>query len=149
MSKDRFLQIFSVAGYALMVVSLILMVFFQRLFSPAPLAIITQVLAGLLMVWARITFGSRSFHYAASPTEGGLVTNGPYHYIRHPIYVAIILFAIAGATANASLSSFFLMALLVMGVGMRIYCEEHLIVIRYPEYAQYAARTKRVLPFVF
>ena len=49
------------------------------------------------MVAARITFGRRSFHAAANPTEGGLVTTGPYAYIRHPIYAAILYFVWAGA----------------------------------------------------
>jgi protein-S-isoprenylcysteine O-methyltransferase Ste14 len=41
---------------------------------------------------ARVTFGRRSFHAAANPTAGGLVTTGPYRLIRHPIYTAACLF---------------------------------------------------------
>jgi len=33
-------------------------------------------------------------------------------------------------------------------VAVRIAAEERLLLKRYPEYAEYAARTKRVLPFV-
>lgn len=47
------------------------------LFGHGPLTISLQVAAILLMIWARVTFGMRSFHYAANPTEGGLVTTGP------------------------------------------------------------------------
>jgi protein-S-isoprenylcysteine O-methyltransferase Ste14 len=41
-----------------------------------------QVLALLLFLWARITFGRRSYHVVADPTAGGLVTDGPYRFIR-------------------------------------------------------------------
>src|SRR5664279_6232029 len=55
-----------------------------------------QGIAVLLMIWARLTFGMRSFHATANPTEGGLVTNGPYRYWRHPIYAAVLLFVWTG-----------------------------------------------------
>ena len=52
------------------------------------------------MLWARLTFGWRSFHAGARPTEGGIVTRGPYHWVRHPIYLAILLFTWAGVASR-------------------------------------------------
>jgi protein-S-isoprenylcysteine O-methyltransferase Ste14 len=66
------------------------------IFGTGPITITIQVIAALLMVWARLTFGIRSFHGTANPTAGGLVTTGPYRYIRHPIYAAILYFFWAG-----------------------------------------------------
>ncbi len=118
------------------------------LLSPSPAAIAVQAAAVVLFVWARATFGLRSFHAAANPTEGGLVTSGPYRRLRHPIYAAILLFAGAGAAARPSAGSlFFLLA--AAGVGARIAAEEALIVERYPEYRDYARRTSRLVPFLF
>jgi protein-S-isoprenylcysteine O-methyltransferase Ste14 len=54
------------------------------------------------VIWARVAFGRRSFHLAANPTEGGLVTTGPYRLIRHPIYTGVCL--VAGAEVLAHLS---------------------------------------------
>jgi protein-S-isoprenylcysteine O-methyltransferase Ste14 len=39
--------------------------------------------------------------------------------------------------------------LLSVGAGMRIKAEESLLLERYPDYADYAARTKRMVPFIF
>src|SRR4029077_5096903 len=72
------------------------------LFASHPLVIAIQVAAFLLMVAARITFGRRSFHAAANPTEGGLVTTGPYGFLPHPIYAAILYFIWAGALDHFS-----------------------------------------------
>jgi hypothetical protein len=36
-----------------------------------------------------------------------------------------------------------------LGVGIRIFCEERLGVVEYPEYAEYANRTKRIFPFIY
>ena len=81
----------SLFGLLLMIVGAVGLVFTGHLFARVPWAIAVQVVAAALMLWARVTFGARSFHASANPTEGGLVTSGPYHFIRHPIYTAICL----------------------------------------------------------
>lgn len=143
------LRFLSIAGYASMVLALIPMAYFRTIFSRSLPVVIIQILAVALMVWARITFGSRSFHYAANPTQGGLVTSGPYKFVRHPIYAAIALFVLAGVTANTHWMNILLLAVIVLGIGLRIYCEERLIRQEYPEYDEYAKRTRRIIPFVF
>lgn len=119
------------------------------LFSPSPAVIAVQALAVALFLWARWTFGLRSFHAAANPTEGGLVTTGPYHFLRHPIYTAICLFGWAGVAAHASALNALLGVLMTAGALVRMLCEEKLVVETYPEYREYAKRTKRMIPGVF
>ncbi len=143
------LKSLSVAGYALMVAALLPLIYLKGLFSPSPVVVVIQILAVLLMVWARFTFGTRSFHFEANPTEGGLVTTGPYRYFRHPIYASVLYFAAAGVIANWTGMNALLLVLLSVGVAVRVYCEEKLIVGQYPDYAEYAKRTKRIIPFVF
>ena len=84
------LKIASIVGFC--VVPLVLVILFMRgsILGDGFVVIIVQVLAVLLMLWARVTFGRRSFHASADPTEGGLITTGPYHYLRHPIYAAVL-----------------------------------------------------------
>jgi protein-S-isoprenylcysteine O-methyltransferase Ste14 len=98
------------------------------------------------MLWARMTFGMRSFHADAQPTAGGLVTSGPYRHIRHPIYAAICLFVWAGVLAHLSPLTILLGFLATVGILVRLRCEETLITERYPEYRDYSTRTKRLLP---
>ncbi len=123
--------------------------FLGSLFGRDPVTIGLQIVAAVLMLWARWAFRGRSFHFMASPTGGGLVTAGPYRYIRHPIYAAVTLFVWAGV-----LYGLWLLPLLlrVIGTGamlVRVYSEEHLLRAEYPEYEEYAKRTKRIIPFVF
>jgi protein-S-isoprenylcysteine O-methyltransferase Ste14 len=112
------------------------------------IGIAVQVAAVALMVWARIAFGRRSFHPAASPTAGGLVTSGPYRYLRHPIYAAVLYFAWAGALSHPGWLPISLAALVTLGMGYRMWAEERLVAARYPEYGAYAARTRRLIPGV-
>jgi protein-S-isoprenylcysteine O-methyltransferase Ste14 len=143
------LKAISVLGYVVMVGGIIGLLFTGNLLSPSPYVIVPQVAAVALMIWARVTFGRRSFHLAANPTAGGLVTTGPYHYIRHPIYTAVCLLVLAGGLAHVSWGTFLLCAVVWGGAIARMFCEERLVVQQYPEYRQYAASTRRMIPFVF
>jgi protein-S-isoprenylcysteine O-methyltransferase Ste14 len=135
--------------FVLMVVGIIGLYAAKALISHAPLGIAAQLAAVALMVWARITFGRRSFHAGANPTAGILVTSGPYAYFRHPIYTAVCLFTLAGALTYRTPAAFGWLALVLAGAVGRMLCEETLLKQRYPEYAAYAARTPRMLPFLF
>ena len=143
------LKVLSKLGYLAMVGGLIGLLITRCLLSPSPFIIALQVAAVALMIWARVTFGRRSFHLAANPTEGGLVTTGPYRFIRHPIYTAVCLFVSAGAAAHLSLITILLCAVVWGGAIARMFCEERLVALRYPEYRQYAVSTARMIPFVF
>ena len=143
------LKTLSVVGFVIMVTAIVAMFYRRCLLGTGPITAGVQVVAILLMIWARMTFGHRSFHAVANPTEGGLVTTGPYHYLRHPIYAAVLWFVMSGAAAHLSLESILLALVLVAGAALRIYAEERLVVQRYPEYVAYAARTPRVIPFLF
>jgi len=122
----------------------------RALLAATPIAIALQVLAALLMLWARLTFGMRSFHATANPTPGGLVATGPYRYWRHPIYAAVLLFVWAGVLSHGmpSLANLALAVLATVMTFVRVQAEEHLLRAAMAEYADYAARTKRFIPFV-
>ena len=139
----------SILGYLVMVGGLIGLIATRNLFSLDPVVITLQSSALLLLLWARVTFGRRSFHLAANPTKGGLVTTGPYRYIRHPIYAAVCLFTFTGVLTHWSLRSVAFGALILAGTLFRIYAEESLVTAQYPEYRDYAARTWRLVPFLF
>lgn len=136
-------------GLLLMVAGLVGLLMQHSLFRGFPVVIVAQAAAVALLIWARLTFGMRSFHAGANPTEGGLVTHGPYRFVRHPIYTAVCLFAWAGAAAHASAASAGGSLLVFLGAWVRMKCEEKLVTRRYPEYREYAARTRRMIPGVF
>ena len=139
----------SLVGLALMVAGLVALLLGHQALSASPLAIALQVSAIALMLWARLAFGLRSFHATASPTAGGLVTTGPYRWIRHPIYTAICLFGWACCVGHPSWFSVEMAGLISVGGLLRMRMEESLLIVRYPEYAEYARRTSRMIPFVF
>jgi protein-S-isoprenylcysteine O-methyltransferase Ste14 len=143
------LKALSIIGYFGMVGGLLALVASGNLFSASILIICIQVAALLLLLWARIAFGLRSYHVVANPTGGGLVTSGPYRYIRHPIYTSICVITWAGIAGHWSWVTAACGVLVLASAVLRIHCEEILVTVRYPEYAQYKTRTWRMAPFVF
>jgi protein-S-isoprenylcysteine O-methyltransferase Ste14 len=139
----------SIFAYLGMVAGIIGLIVTRSLLSPSPFVIMPQAGALFLMIWARIAFGRRSFHPAANPTEGVLVTTGPYRLIRHPIYTAVCLFTGAGVLSHRSWQAALLGGLVLAGSLSRLFCEEVLVVAKCPEYRQYALKTWRMIPFLF
>ena len=135
-------------GLAIAILSLVALIFRESILAVGFVPLLVQGLAVLLMLWARVTFGRRSFHATADPTEGGLMTSGPYHYLRHPIYAAVMYFVWAGIFSHVSLVNVLLGIFATAGLFVRILAEEHLVSERYPEYAEYSSKTKRIIPFI-
>ncbi|MGE5322352.1 MAG: methyltransferase family protein [Actinomycetota bacterium] len=119
------------------------------LIASGPLSGGLQIAGLLLVLWARLSFGLRSFHAAANPTRGPLITTGPYHYIRNPIYAAVLLICWTGVAAHWSATNALLGVLITTTLVIKIRCEETLLQTAYPEYAEYARRTARLVPYIF
>jgi protein-S-isoprenylcysteine O-methyltransferase Ste14 len=100
------------------------------------------------MLWARLTFGRRSFHLGANPTPGELVTSGPYRLWRHPIYAAIIYFVWAGIAGHLSPLSVLVGTAVTAALFTRMFVEEGFLRAQYPGYADHAARTCRLIPWL-
>jgi protein-S-isoprenylcysteine O-methyltransferase Ste14 len=138
----------SILATAVLVAVAAALVFRGAILGTGPVSISLQAAGIALMLWARLTFGLRSFHYAANTTQGGLVTRGPYRYIRNPIYAAAWLVIWTGVAVHWSPINAMLGAVVAAMLIVRIACEEQLLRATYPEYADYARKTARLIPFV-
>ena len=82
---------------------------------------------------------------AAAP----LVTAGLYRFLRHPMYLSEALIAVG---APLTLGSRYVVVAAVPAVVVlvvRILREEQALARTFPEYPHYAARTKRIVPFLY
>jgi protein-S-isoprenylcysteine O-methyltransferase Ste14 len=86
-------------------------------------------------------------HFGVVSDVRGLVTTGPYRYVRHPLYggEAITTIGLVIAAANPiSLAAF------AVGMTLQIWrakVEEQALTSVFPEYRDYAARTPMLIPF--
>jgi protein-S-isoprenylcysteine O-methyltransferase Ste14 len=138
----------SLLAFTLAVAGLVALFLLRHLFARHPALLAVQGAAVLLMIWARVTFGMRSFHAAANTSQGGLVTHGPYRFWRHPIYASILYFVWAGQVESPTVPALVAAVAVTAGLVARMLFEEHYLRQTYPEYDAYARRAKRVVPFV-
>jgi protein-S-isoprenylcysteine O-methyltransferase Ste14 len=84
------------------------------------------------------------------PRDGSeLVEQGPYAIVRHPIYSGLIFGAFGwGLWLHAWLTLVFALALFVL-FDLKLRREEHWLCERYPEYAAYQKRVKKLVPWVW
>ena len=135
-------------AYALLAIPLAFLVLTKRFFSPSPVVITLQVAGVLVVVWARLTFGMRSFHVGSTATQGGLVTIGPYRFVRHPIYAGVLVILAGVLVGHHDIATLIPVACVALALVVRIVAEERAVLLTYPEYASYAQRTKRIIPWV-
>jgi protein-S-isoprenylcysteine O-methyltransferase Ste14 len=106
--------------------------------------------AGLAFaVWARVHIGRNWGTPMTQKNEPELVTSGPYHLVRHPIYSGIIA---AGAGTAVALAWPLLIAVLLGGLYFLYSAtvEERYLTERFPDaYPAYRRSTKMLLPFIF
>jgi protein-S-isoprenylcysteine O-methyltransferase Ste14 len=141
-------KIVSFCGYLAAAAAVLGLFAIHHLLASNPMLLAVQACAVLLMLWARVTFGLRSFHATANTTKGGLVTTGPYRYWRHPIYASIIYFVWAGQVEVPTTLSIVLASTVTIGLVARMLLEEQFLIIAYPEYSEYMRHAKRLIPFI-
>jgi protein-S-isoprenylcysteine O-methyltransferase Ste14 len=83
------------------------------------------------------------------PEVRRLVTGGPYRVVRHPLYAAEILAACAFVMVNPGALPLAVLAPFVATQLLRSRFEERLLTAAYPEYVDYAKRTRRLIPFIW
>lgn len=109
----------------------------------------SSLLATVGFVWSIIALATLGRCFGLFPEARGLITHGPYRFVRHPLYLGemtlflgLIVLRLSPGLAMAAL------AWIVLQLW-RARNEERALRAVFPEYATYAARTKRVIPFVW
>jgi protein-S-isoprenylcysteine O-methyltransferase Ste14 len=102
---------------------------------------------GGLLLWTMERLGRNLTDTVVTRREHSLVVDGPYRFVRHPLYGAAALFA-AGVSLAAG--NWFIAVLGVMMMGLlviRTRIEEANLLKRFgPDYATYVAATGRFFP---
>jgi protein-S-isoprenylcysteine O-methyltransferase Ste14 len=117
----------------------------------APLGAWLMAAAGALLgLWSLACNRPGNFNIRPQPRAGGrLVRSGPYRWIRHPMYTAVMLFGLACAWAGESVWGWPSLILLCAVLAAKATLEERWMRLEHPGYAEYCASTRRFVPWLF
>lgn len=111
---------------------------------------LTAALSIGLGLWALSANRIGNFNIRPLPKAGGhLITTGPYRWIRHPMYTAFLLGALALAWTDNHRPAWLAWAGLVLVLFIKSLLEERWMREQHTDYASYCQRTRRFLPWVF
>ena len=114
----------------------------------------TWIVAALIAVsvWLALSsfrvMGEEWAFVARTRAEHRLITSGPFALVRNPIYLALLLYLVALATATGfELRLLVALPIFAVGTAFRVRAEERLLRATFGvAYDDYAARVKRIFP---
>ena len=119
-----------------------------NLLSWSPVVIAVQLAALAVATWARKSFPPATFSVTAAPRGTAVIERGPFRWVRHPQYASVLALIWAGVLSHLSVLSVAVGGSVTVVAALRIACEERLLTEQLPGYADYAQRTRRLIPFV-
>ena len=109
-----------------------------------------ELLGSLLGIWAILTVKLKNVNVFPDVRAGSrLVTNGPYQWIRHPMYTALLMIMLALVCESFSYWRGFCWLLLSVDLVVKLSYEETLLREAFDDYAAYRLRTWRLVPWIF
>lgn len=101
------------------------------------------------MMWSILSLAFLGRCFGLFPEPRGLVTRGPYRWIRHPLYLGEIAVATGIAAGIATLPAAATLTAYIAFQLWRARNEERALLALFPEYRQYMQRTWRIVPGVW
>ena len=111
----------------------------------------TMELVGVVLgTWAVMTMTVKNLAVLPEVKKGSrLVTHGPYRWIRHPMYAAILLVTLALVGEAFSYGRGTCWLILLADLVAKLSYEETVLRKAFPDYDRYRWRTWRLMPGVF
>jgi protein-S-isoprenylcysteine O-methyltransferase Ste14 len=110
------------------------------------LVVIGDVILVVAAAWMLASILSLGRCFGVLPEARGLVTHGPYRFVRHPLYLAEFGICAGLVVAAPSLWNVAVAAVFASAQSVRMMLEERALGAEFPAYARYAAVTPRLVP---
>lgn len=117
---------------------------------PGLLSIALFALGAALGLWTISVNHWGNFNIRPEVKRGArLITTGPYRWIRHPMYSAVLLGMAAFVAADATAIRLALLVALLFVLAIKAQHEETHLRAAFADYVAYASRTQRFVPLLW
>jgi len=104
----------------------------------------------VLGLWAITVMWMSKLNIFPDVRDGAfLVRIGPYRILRHPMYLAVILFCATLVLDTFSVFRIIVLLVLIIDLIIKIEYEEKLLAESFPDYAVYRRKTWKLVPFLY
>lgn len=120
-------------------------------FGPQDIIAWTLVIAGIALGVSAFR-AMRQSHFKITPKphmDATLITIGPYAFIRHPMYTALIILTLGLFLNYPVIGHLIAFLLLFILLNIKLNYEERLLAEKFPAYMSYQAGTKKLFPFIY
>lgn len=105
--------------------------------------------AGFIGLWAVKVMHLGHFNIVPDPKDDSqLVTSGPYRWVRHPMYLSLLIFFFPGIFMFSLEPYLMLYANLFIVLWLKLNYEEKLLAEKIKGYTEYQSKTHKLLPFI-
>jgi len=104
----------------------------------------------VLGCWAIISMNRYTLSVLPDARENAtLVTSGPYRFIRHPMYSAVLIFLFALLVNDFKAIRLLVFGAVAVVLIYKISIEEKILFQKYADYAAYCKSSKKLIPFLY
>ena len=122
----------------------------EALIGPTAIIGIGIGFVGLAIVSVSALNLGRSLSILPRPKDDSvLIQSGLYSLVRHPIYLGVIVTALGWSLFRTSVLALLLTAILVIFFDRKAAREEIWLMQKFPEYADYRRRVRKLIPWIY
>jgi protein-S-isoprenylcysteine O-methyltransferase Ste14 len=100
-----------------------------------------------LLIWSAVLLGRFLMHEAAVREDHTLIGNGPYRFVRHPVYAGYLALLLGSGVTSMNVCLWLLWPVSLIGILIQAASEERLLGERFGhDYECYVRRTGRLVP---
>lgn len=119
-------------------------------FVQLPVLLAIQVIGLIIGIWAITEMSKSKLNIAPIIREGAsLISTGPYRFVRHPMYLSLILFLFPILAVNFNALNGIVFLVLIINLLIKLFYEEKLLSDRFARYSDYKQKTWRLIPLIF
>jgi protein-S-isoprenylcysteine O-methyltransferase Ste14 len=113
-------------------------------------AFLLESISVFLALWAIFVMQASRLNVFPDLREGSvLISRGPYRIIRHPMYLAVITFALSLLLAYFTMIRLLVLLILIVDLIVKIEYEEKILSKKLTGYSAYRTHTYKLIPLLY